>query len=849
MKIPVVLTVAFVVALAFVSPGAASPAVSALSEDRPTQDRPMSVDDLNRLEKLNLSQHPTWGESPNGEWFAFLRQRPRAGERRYPNYLGGPRRYDVWVSSTSGGEPVNITQGLADGAGYWNPVWSPDSGRLALFSTRGGLWVWERSASQLKQVSRREPGSQTAAPEWGKIAWMSNERLAAAVLPAGQRSPRDITSVEVAAQAMRGWERTAAGQEPGVNVLSSLEPPDLSQGELLSIDVMTGETRSLASGHFSDLIVSPDGSYIAMLEWGELAPQTTGDAPMSPASRSQKRLAVFSHDGRRLNVGAPEMTHWGDASPTISWAPDGRSVAILGRRGRRDRYELYVAQIVGDALAMRSVHQLVSPHAALDPDRISAFSWSAYGDLLLRGPARDGPAARLDWWRLRERGGVANLTAALPSPPRLLLTTLGGDAVGLADGKLWRMPRGAGAAVEIATGLRSIITSIDWGDPTRSNPAESALHVRGTLSQIVATTAEGSRHVVDLNSGRARPLSPPHPEAQLLSYSPRTGSAYFVADVRQGSYLWQVRPGEAPRTLVETNVFLRDRAESQARHIEYTGLDGRPLDAWILLPYNYQAGRKYPTVVYVYPFPQNGDRPDVRTQMNIDVFLNLQLLAARGYAVLLPSVSTDGPTLAGLSSGALPAINRAVELGYVDSERLGIIGASHGAFSTYALIGLPNPFKAAVAINGYTDYTSNAGTFIQRYRYFDFAHEQLPLHSNLPPWQASSLRGAYRSSPILYTDAVRTPLLIMHSDMDEFFPIEQAEQFFTALHQQNKLAEFVRYWGEGHAIDSPANIRDLWMRTVRWFDQYLDVSRDEAGELLWDVDRARPRAADTIARE
>jgi dipeptidyl aminopeptidase/acylaminoacyl peptidase len=52
--------------------------------------------------------------------------------------------------------------------------------------------------------------------------------------------------------------------------------------------------------------------------------------------------------------------------------------------------------------------------------------------------------------------------------------------------------------------------------------------------------------------------------------------------------------------------------------------------------------------------------------------------------------------------------------------------------------------------------------------------------------------------------------------------MEQAEQFFTALYRLGKQATFVRYWGEGHLISSPANVRDMWHRIFQWLDHHLN---------------------------
>jgi dipeptidyl aminopeptidase/acylaminoacyl peptidase len=94
-----------------------------------------------------------------------------------------------------------------------------------------------------------------------------------------------------------------------------------------------------------------------------------------------------------------------------------------------------------------------------------------------------------------------------------------------------------------------------------------------------------------------------------------------------------------------------------------------------------------------------------------------------------------------------------------------------------------------------------------------------------PPWR--DLWRYIRNSPVYYADRVQTPLMIIQGDLD-YVPMQQGEEFFTALYRQGKEAKFVRYWGEGHVISSPANIRDMWQRIFTWFDGHL--KRDKAQE-------------------
>ncbi len=84
------------------------------------------------------------------------------------------------------------------------------------------------------------------------------------------------------------------------------------------------------------------------------------------------------------------------------------------------------------------------------------------------------------------------------------------------------------------------------------------------------------------------------------------------------------------------------------------------------------------------------------------------------------------------------------------------------------------------------------------------------------PWQDAWR--LVRNSPLFYADRVETPTLIVQGDLDHV-PIEQGEEYFTALYRQGKRARFIRYWGEYHVITSPANVKDLWSRMHQWLEE------------------------------
>ncbi|MGH9960635.1 MAG: alpha/beta hydrolase family protein, partial [Pyrinomonadaceae bacterium] len=203
------------------------------------------------------------------------------------------------------------------------------------------------------------------------------------------------------------------------------------------------------------------------------------------------------------------------------------------------------------------------------------------------------------------------------------------------------------------------------------------------------------------------------------------------------------------------------------------------------------------------------------------------------YALLIPSVPVkltgpDTDLYIDLPKGVTTAVEKVVSLGFADPAKLGVMGHSFGGYSVYTLVTYTHRFKAAVAIAGLANLVSDYGVFDAPSRYDEYPHEGLYraslLESGLalemggPPWR--NLWRYLRNSPYYFADRIQTPLMMVQGDMD-YVPIQQSEELFTALYRLGKTAKFVRYWGEGHVLSSPANIRDLWQRVFGWFDEHL----------------------------
>lgn len=790
------------------------------------QPRPLTPDDL-----LNLEEVGQAALSPDGQWLAYTVRRPRV-RQHHPAlpFLGYNDRSDIWLVATSGGQPQNLTNGASDSSGWWSPAWSPDSQRLALLSTRGGnvrLWVWEKASRRLKQLTER--GVDLLTGDSGPFAWLNNQQLVCPVLPEGQKPNPMTLETRAAETAMREWPKAWRGEEPTASVLESGAPMPLERrppGQLLLIDVTKGNQPLASAYSFRELRLSPDLQHMAALKQVDLV------RPDPNKLLTHGRPPVIYQAAALNRHGKPALTDLAkvkDVQPgSLRWSPDSKRLALIGRISSVN------SQAVVCALSTGACQPV--PGDDLEPTTIA---WSARGSLLVM--PRPKPNSRPDWWAFEASGQKRNLTAKMKTAPRELVREAGGESfVGLADGDLWRIHLDGGEAQNLTTNFELRIISLIWPTPSASET--------DAVTQVLLSVRQGTQtdwHRLDLSTDQLSLLARPHAQATLLNFNPQHQTAVFTANDRTGTYLWLARAPFAQFTaIVETNTSLREMAQAEFKGIEYRSLDGQPLKGWVMLPIGYQEGTRYPLVTLVYAGTVFGDNPPgMARSINQSSSLNYQLLAAHGYAVLFPSMplkpegEASDPYLE-LTKGVLPAVDKVIELGIADPKRLGVLGQSYGGYSTYGLITQTNRFQAAVSLAGLSDLVSLYGVFDARFRYDEFPHERVfsmslaetgQVRMGNPLWKDF---GRYlRNSPLFYVERIETPLMIVQGDLD-FVAMQQGEQIFTALYRQNKRAEFVRYWGEGHVLESAANIRDLWTRIYGWLDQFLKPAGEQANAKL-----------------
>jgi fermentation-respiration switch protein FrsA (DUF1100 family) len=274
-----------------------------------------------------------------------------------------------------------------------------------------------------------------------------------------------------------------------------------------------------------------------------------------------------------------------------------------------------------------------------------------------------------------------------------------------------------------------------------------------------------------------------------------------------------------PRRLTKTNTQQeRYLWSSGSMLVNYESTKGDRLQAALFLPANYEKGKKYPTIVYIY------ERLSMAKNRYISprgMGFSPALYTSNGYAVLMPDIKyrVNDPGMSAVWC-VLPAVEAAVGTGIVDRDRVGLHGHSWGGYQTAFLITQTPAFKAAIAgapltnlVSMYSSVYWNNGWANMRI----FESSQGRFTGGY--WD---LLDAYlRNSPVFHAKKVTTPLMLLHNDKDGAVDFNQGVEYFNTLRRLNKPVVMLQYKGENHGLVKPANVRDYSRRMREFFDHHL----------------------------
>jgi dipeptidyl aminopeptidase/acylaminoacyl peptidase len=306
----------------------------------------------------------------------------------------------------------------------------------------------------------------------------------------------------------------------------------------------------------------------------------------------------------------------------------------------------------------------------------------------------------------------------------------------------------------------------------------------------------------------------------ILTDKAQTKLVYTSSDVSHlGEYYVSDINGQNEKKLTSFNDALqKEVAFSDAERFTYKSLDNLEIEGWLMKPYGYTAGKKYPVVLYIHGGPHSA--------YGEGWFDEFQSLAGGGFFVLFTNPRGSSGTNAAFTNASrgdwggkdyvdlMKAVDIAAARPDVDSTKMGVTGGSYGGFMTAWVTTKTNRFKAAETDRMISDWT-----------YWWGASDAQSLTNNEffgRPWENQAMYDTL--SPIRYVKKVKTPTLMVQSEEDFRTPMGNADLWYTALRAQGVPAEFVRYPRSTHELSrsgEPWLLVDRLGRIRQWFDYWL----------------------------
>jgi dipeptidyl aminopeptidase/acylaminoacyl peptidase len=274
------------------------------------------------------------------------------------------------------------------------------------------------------------------------------------------------------------------------------------------------------------------------------------------------------------------------------------------------------------------------------------------------------------------------------------------------------------------------------------------------------------------------------------------------------------------RQVTGTNAFQADYAWGRSELLDYRPPTGRHLQASLHYPAGYEAGKKYPMIVYNYELlSQNVHRyvaPSDREYYNISVF------TSHGYLVLQPDIvftpRKPGPSVIECVTAG---VNKVIQLGLVDPKRIGVVGHSMGGYNTSILATRTSGlFAAAVAGAPMTDLVSYYGDHhwssgIAETDHIETGQERMvvPVYEDLQEY--------IDNSAVFNAHLMTVPLLLEVGDSDGTVAWHQGIELYNVARRARKNVVMLAYIGEDHGLRQKANQSDYQRRILAWFGHYL----------------------------
>ena len=789
--------------------------------------RPYSVDDMLRTEGIGDVRF-----APDSGSIIFEYAPPYEERAQYGVDIGGKI---LTVKLSEGNNPKSLFQHDPE-TRYWLGERSPNGKRVLVYQatrTQFAAFVYDFSDETLTQLPHRPQMNERF--ELNSPIWI-NDREVIYSSSSTDWDEYGIRARPYSADRVAELRNLAFDGEVSSTSITTHPAYHWYEGSLLSFDVVSKASTILAEGRFGSFALSEDRERLAALRLGQRSINPSVDI-LTDFVRYDTQLYVFDLE---------EATHKAFldeghvAVDTLRWSTDGSKLAFFS-------WDDAKPQTDGDHHILHtddaSTVPLGSPNF-----RIGGASFAGTGvqwrpiaaewlgdELVVFGSqigATDDGKSR--WYSVDSKTG--DLREVVPG------ANTSGSVNKLQDGSvLIRSENGHFVVNESAN-----VDAIGFADAHLYRVLSLSNEANDEIA-FVKNTNEGSHLVFYSVSANEAVFVSLDVDEKILAYNAGTGDFITRLDSIDGGllYLRNKVGGRAP--VFKFNAHLAFVEHPRWTTISYMSPSGAETYSCVLLPFGYDPHLSYPTIVDVYPGTgqscQNGDRLRQRPLGgSVPISRNVSLLSAQGYLVVTPSNSyaensKDGVLFEGLTDQVDAALDALIAAGMTDADRIGVWGFSNGSMASLWLATDSDRYKAIVsmfgAVSPYLEYFQGASSFTFELglgrpiiNLVQFEAQQGLLPRSMGASAITDPEVYLRSSPLDRAEQICAPVMLVHSDFDSFSMFHY-EAIFTALYRLNKEAELVRYFGEGHGIRSPKNIRDFYDRVFNFFEKNLASEVDD----------------------
>jgi dipeptidyl aminopeptidase/acylaminoacyl peptidase len=707
---------------------------------------------------------------------------------------------------------VALPPGCAD-----DPTWAADGKRFVFRNAVADaveLWVGNAETGEAHRV----PGVRLNPMLQNDVAWMPDQKTVLVKLvpdDAGAPPASPVVPSGPSIQETGGGKGESSTYETR-DTLTSKHDEDLfdyyATSQLATVDVVTGTVTRLGKpGVYTEVERAPDGEHLLV---------ATIRKPYSYVTTYERfahDVAVWDRSGKVVHPVAslpladrvpvrgvptgPRELEWRATEPaTLVWAEalDGGDLKV--NVPARDKVMMLKAPFTAPAVEIaRTEH------------RFRGLSWSERpGVAFLREVDDNKHWARVYTLDVDDRKAKPRLLWDLstderyknPGTPVRRRLPNGESVVELEGNAIFLQGQGASP-----DGDRPFVDRFDLGTGKSERLFRSD---KAAFESFLAFTAGSPRRLLTWHQS---PTDPPNVMLRTLGAPLKTAPAGepVFASTR-----------EAVTHMTDPTPAVR---EIKKRLVKYKRADGTDLSFTLYTPPGYKEGTRVPAILSAYPLDYADASKAGQVTGSEQTFTRLRqyrLLLLAGYAIIdnaaFPIVGDPKKAydtyLEQLVADAKAAVDKAVALGVVDPDRIGVTGHSHGALMTANLVAHSDLFRAGVATSGSYNKTLTP---------FGFQNERRSV------WDAQDVY--LKASTFFFANKLKLPLLIVHGEDDAnpgTTPI-QARKLFEAIRGNGGTARLVMLPHEPHWYAAMESNEHLVAEMIRWFDTYVKNAPPKGG--------------------